>query len=58
MRSFFCDWREGAVLFMAYQWGKPQPRASRGECGGGKTPLLIRRRKDKAGSLGAEQKIS
>jgi hypothetical protein len=22
---FCCDWREAAVLFTAYQWGKPQP---------------------------------
>jgi len=29
-----------------------------GECGGGKNPLLISRRKDQAGSLGTEEKTS
>ena len=29
-----------------------------GECGGGKTPPQISRRKDPAGSLGAEEKTS
>jgi hypothetical protein len=23
--SLCCDWREAAVIFTAYQWGKPQP---------------------------------
>ncbi|MFO8164670.1 MAG: hypothetical protein R6T98_09070, partial [Desulfatiglandales bacterium] len=26
--------REGCCLFVTYQWGNPQPRACRGECGG------------------------
>ena len=29
---------EGRCLFVMYLWGKPQPRACRGECGGGKIP--------------------
>ena len=58
MRSFLSDCREAAVLFTAYQWGKPQPRAYRGECGGGKNPPQISRRKDQAGRLGIEEKIS
>jgi len=32
-------------LFVIYQWGKPQPQACRGECGGGKNPPQINRRK-------------
>jgi hypothetical protein len=43
---------------MTYQWGKPQPRACRGECGGDKTPLQISRRKDQAGRPGIEEKAS
>jgi len=36
MGLFLSDWREAAVLFVTYPWGKPQlPLA--GECGGGKT---------------------
>jgi hypothetical protein len=38
MGLFWSDWWEAAVLFATYLWGKPQPRACRGECGGGKTP--------------------
>jgi hypothetical protein len=52
------DWREAAVGFTTYQRGKPQPRALRGECGGGKTPPQISRKKDQAGRLGTEEKVS
>jgi len=45
------------VLFTTYQWGKPQPPLA-GECGGGKIPPQISRRKDQAASLGTEEKIS
>ena len=37
---------------------KPQPRLQAGECGGGKTPPQISRRKDQAGSPGTEEKTS
>ncbi|MBE9574653.1 MAG: hypothetical protein IMF20_05940 [Proteobacteria bacterium] len=47
------------MLFTTYQWGKPQlSRLVGRECGGGKYPLLISRRKDQAGSLGTEEKTS
>jgi hypothetical protein len=58
LRRFLSDWREAAVLLTTYQRGKPQPRACRGECGGGKNPPQISRRKDQAGSLGTEEKVS
>jgi len=58
LRPFVSDWREAAVGFTIYQRGKPQPRALRGECGGGKAPPQISRRKDQAGRLGIEEKVS
>jgi len=59
------------VLFTTYQWGKPQPPACRGNAEGASLPAIasrsgesggsppqISRRKDQAGSLGTEEKIS
>ena len=47
------------MLFTTYQWGKPQVPLA-GECGA--PPISggtqISRRKDQAGSLGTEEKIS
>jgi len=45
------------VLFTTYQRGKPQAPLA-GQCGGGKTPPQISRRKDQAGSLGTEENAS
>jgi hypothetical protein len=58
LRPFRSDCREAAVGFTTYQRGKPQPQAMRGECGGGRTPLQISRRKDQAGRPGTEEKVS
>ena len=46
------------MLFTTYQWGEAAAPEFSGECGGGKSPPQISRRKEQAGSLGTEEKIS
>ncbi len=49
---------EGLCPFHDLSAGETAAPDLSGECGGGKTPLQISRRKDQAGSLGAEEKTS
>ena len=47
---------EGRCTFHDLSAGEPAAPDLSGECGGGKTPPKISRRKDQAGRLGAEEK--
>jgi hypothetical protein len=49
---------EGRCPFHDLSAGETAAPDLSGECGGGKTPPQIRRRKDQAGSFGAEEKTS
>jgi len=49
---------EGRRPFHDVSGGETAAPDLSGECGGGKTPLQIRRRKDQAESLGTTDKIS
>ena len=49
---------EGRRAFHDLSAGETAAPDLSGECGGGKTPLQISRRKDQARSLGAEEKTS
>ena len=48
---------EGRCSFHGVSVGEAAALDLSGECGGGRDPPLIRRRKDKVGSLGTEEKI-
>jgi len=55
MGLFRSDCREAAV-FSRLTTGGSRSYAEGGECGGGKTPPKVSRRKDQAGRLGTQEK--
>jgi len=58
MRSLLLRLVGGRCAFHDLSMGEAAAPELSGECGGGKSPPQISRRKEQAGSLGTEEKIS